>query len=79
MSVVLRQFGYGAPWLAQVRDEGGRGEQVGSRDLLLALGWAISSGGLLETLLGEQAEGLETLTTLPGVRAPHYPHSMKIF
>ncbi|KAJ8341885.1 hypothetical protein SKAU_G00341760 [Synaphobranchus kaupii] len=67
VSAVLWQFGYGAPWLAQTRGEDGWGEEVGSRDLLLALGWVISSGSLLETLLGEQAGGLETLTSLPEV------------
>ncbi|XP_061117305.1 tubulin epsilon and delta complex protein 1 isoform X1 [Conger conger] len=67
VSGMLWQLGYGAPWLAGTRGEGGRGEEAGSRDLLLALGWVISSGNLLEALLGEQAEGLETLTNLPGV------------
>ncbi|KAG9336073.1 hypothetical protein JZ751_002420 [Albula glossodonta] len=56
---VLWQCGYGAPWLM--------GGEAGSRDLLLALGWVISSGSLLETLLADQAVGLETLSTLPGV------------
>ncbi|XP_035241428.1 tubulin epsilon and delta complex protein 1 [Anguilla anguilla] len=64
---VLWRFGYGAPWLApaRTRGEGARAEEAGSRDLLLALGWALSSGSLLESLLGERAAG--TLTTLPGV------------
>ena len=73
---VLWQFGYGAPWLAP---EGGRGEEAGSRDLLLALGWVISSGSLLEALLAERAQGLETLSKLPGVRVPQFPHTSKAF
>ncbi|KAG7465785.1 hypothetical protein MATL_G00157390 [Megalops atlanticus] len=64
VSSALWQCGYGAQWL-----QGGWSlvEEVGSRGLLLALGWVMSSGGLLESLLAETASGLETLAALPGV------------
>ncbi|XP_036398084.1 tubulin epsilon and delta complex protein 1 [Megalops cyprinoides] len=64
VSSALWQCGYRAQWL-----QGGWSlmEEVGSRELLLALGWVMSSGGLLESLLAEMASGLETLAALPGV------------
>ncbi|KAJ8291198.1 hypothetical protein GJAV_G00022520 [Gymnothorax javanicus] len=67
VSGVLWQLGYGAPWLGRTLSGGSLGQEVGSRDLLLALGWVISCGGLLEALLAEQTLGLETLTAPPGI------------
>ncbi|KAJ8396901.1 hypothetical protein AAFF_G00012240 [Aldrovandia affinis] len=44
VSGALWQCGYGAPWLAGRQSAGSRAEEAGSRDLLLALGWVMSSG-----------------------------------
>ncbi|XP_066515650.1 tubulin epsilon and delta complex protein 1 isoform X2 [Hoplias malabaricus] len=53
--------GYGGSWVT--RAQASRNiEEIGSRHLLLALGWVISSENLLESLLGEKVHELEVLS-----------------
>ncbi|XP_023681099.1 tubulin epsilon and delta complex protein 1 [Paramormyrops kingsleyae] len=58
---MLVHYGYGAQWL---RGDRSQWDAVGSRDLLLALGWLLSTGSLLESLLWTAAQGPDVL---PGV------------
>ncbi|XP_043118877.1 tubulin epsilon and delta complex protein 1 isoform X2 [Puntigrus tetrazona] len=60
----LCHCGYGAPWVVGSRPPGQR-EEVGSRDLLLAFGWVLSSGNLLDFLLAENVHQLDTLSSAP--------------
>ncbi|XP_016137838.1 uncharacterized protein C14orf80 homolog isoform X2 [Sinocyclocheilus grahami] len=49
----LCHCGYGAPWVVGSRPPSHM-EEVGSGDLLLAFGWVLSSGNLLDYLLAEK-------------------------
>ncbi|KAI4876303.1 hypothetical protein NFI96_004354 [Prochilodus magdalenae] len=55
--------GYGGWWMAPSCTSI---EEIGSRDLLLALGWVMSSENLLEFLLGEKVLELELLSSAHG-------------
>ncbi|TRY90378.1 hypothetical protein DNTS_009341 [Danionella cerebrum] len=60
----LCHSGYGAPWALDPRTPSNM-EQMESRDLLLALGWLLSSGNLLDGLLAENVHQLDPLTSAP--------------
>ncbi|XP_067311424.1 tubulin epsilon and delta complex protein 1 [Pseudorasbora parva] len=60
----LWHCGYGAPWVVGPRPPSDI-EEVGSRDLLLALGWVLSSGNLLDVLLAEKVHQLDMLLSAP--------------
>ncbi|XP_051502658.1 tubulin epsilon and delta complex protein 1-like isoform X2 [Myxocyprinus asiaticus] len=62
----LWHCGYGAPWVVAPRPPSHL-EEVGSRELLLAFGWVLSSGKLLEFLLAEKVHDLDTLSSAPRV------------
>ncbi|XP_030643288.1 tubulin epsilon and delta complex protein 1 [Chanos chanos] len=57
----LWHCGYGAEWVLEPK-AGSLRVCVGSRDLLLAFGWILSSGNPLEFLLEEKAQQLERLS-----------------
>ncbi|XP_063080143.1 tubulin epsilon and delta complex protein 1 [Engraulis encrasicolus] len=65
----LWHCGYGARWVVPTQAGSGyggdRGGGVGSRELLLAFGWMLSSGSLLEYLLGERVLQLQPLALPP--------------
>ncbi|KAG9268460.1 hypothetical protein AMEX_G17441 [Astyanax mexicanus] len=56
--------GYGGWWVTRAQTCKSPGK-IGSRDLLLALGWVMSSDNLLETLLAEKVQELELLSSTP--------------
>ncbi|XP_017564281.1 tubulin epsilon and delta complex protein 1 [Pygocentrus nattereri] len=56
--------GYGSWWTTNAQSCRSTNE-IGSRDLLLALGWVMSSENLLESLLGEKVLELELLSSAP--------------
>ncbi|XP_059375163.1 tubulin epsilon and delta complex protein 1 isoform X2 [Carassius carassius] len=56
--------GYGAPWVVGPWPPS-HTEEVGSRDLLLAFGWVLSSGNLLDFMLAEKVHQLDTLSSAP--------------
>ncbi|XP_036419601.1 tubulin epsilon and delta complex protein 1 [Colossoma macropomum] len=58
--------GYGSWWTINAQSCRSA-DEIGSRDLLLALGWVISSENLLESLLGEKVLELEQLSAAPRV------------
>ncbi|XP_058606281.1 tubulin epsilon and delta complex protein 1 isoform X2 [Onychostoma macrolepis] len=60
----LCHCGYGATWVVGPRPPS-HIEEVGSRDLLLAFSWVLSSGNLLDFLLAEKVHQLETLSSAP--------------
>ncbi len=60
----LCHCGYGAPWVVGPRPSSDR-EEVGSRDLLLAFGWVLSSGNLPDFLLAEKVHQLDSLSSAP--------------
>ncbi|ROL53587.1 hypothetical protein DPX16_4359 [Anabarilius grahami] len=60
----LWHCGYGAPWVVGPRPPS-HIEEVGSRDLLLAFGWVLSSGNLLDFLLAEKVHQLDMLSSAP--------------
>ncbi|KAK9960143.1 hypothetical protein ABG768_010218 [Culter alburnus] len=62
----LWHCGYGAPWVVGPRPPS-HIEEVGSRDLLLALGWVLSSGNLLDFLLAEKVHQLDMLSSAPTI------------
>ncbi|KTG40468.1 hypothetical protein cypCar_00002872, partial [Cyprinus carpio] len=62
----LCHCGYGAPWVVGPRSPS-HIEEVGSRDLLLAFGWVLSSGNLLDFLLAEKVHQLDTLSSAPKI------------
>ncbi|XP_042598525.1 tubulin epsilon and delta complex protein 1-like isoform X3 [Cyprinus carpio] len=62
----LCHCGYGAPWVVGPRSRS-HIEEVGSRDLLLAFGWVLSSGNLLDFLLAEKVHQLDTLSSAPKI------------
>ncbi|XP_076834634.1 tubulin epsilon and delta complex protein 1 isoform X2 [Brachyhypopomus gauderio] len=62
VSSALWQSGYRSWWVASPRACGSR-HGVGSRDLLLALGWVMASGNLLESLLGDKVLELDVLSS----------------
>ncbi|XP_026141603.1 tubulin epsilon and delta complex protein 1 isoform X2 [Carassius auratus] len=60
----LSHCGYGPPWVVGPWPPS-HIEEVGSRDLLLAFGWVLSSGNLLDFLLAEKIHQLDTLSSEP--------------
>ncbi|XP_056333757.1 tubulin epsilon and delta complex protein 1 [Danio aesculapii] len=58
--------GYGAPWVVEPRPTS-HIEEMESRDLLLALGWLLASGNLLDFLLAEKIYQLDTLSSAPTI------------
>ncbi|XP_062863827.1 tubulin epsilon and delta complex protein 1 [Trichomycterus rosablanca] len=58
----LWHSGYGEWWVVGSRACGNR-EEIGSRDLLLAAGWLLASGNLLEGMLRERVQQLEVLSS----------------
>ncbi|XP_005158802.1 tubulin epsilon and delta complex protein 1 isoform X2 [Danio rerio] len=58
--------GYGAPWVVEPRPTS-HIEEMESRDLLLALGWLLASGNLLDFLLAEKVYQLDTLSSAPTI------------
>ncbi|KAL0969745.1 hypothetical protein UPYG_G00231720 [Umbra pygmaea] len=62
----LWQCGYGASWVVG-QDPDCHPSEVGSRDLLLAFGWVLSSGNLLEIMLKARALELDSLSLLTTV------------
>ncbi|KAI7804547.1 tubulin epsilon and delta complex protein 1 [Triplophysa rosa] len=60
----LWHCGYGALWVVGPQPPS-HIEEVGSRDLLLALGWVLSFRNLLESLLAEKVYQLDTLSSAP--------------
>ncbi|XP_072546005.1 tubulin epsilon and delta complex protein 1 isoform X2 [Salminus brasiliensis] len=60
----LWYIGYGGWWVTSAQTCGST-DEIGSRDLLLALGWTMSSENLLESLLREKVLELEFLTSTP--------------
>jgi len=63
----LWHCGYVAPWVLRPLPPS-RIDEVGSRDLLLAFGWVLSSGNLLDFLLAEKLHQLDMLSSAPMVR-----------
>lgn len=63
----LWHCGYGALWVVGPQPPS-HIEEVGSRELLLALGWVLSFRNLLESLLAERVYKLDTLSSAPKVR-----------
>ena len=61
----LWHCGYRARWVVAPQAGGCCGDGVGSRELLLALGWMLSSGSLLEFLLGERVLQMQPLALPP--------------
>ncbi|KAK7153218.1 hypothetical protein R3I93_011193 [Phoxinus phoxinus] len=62
----LWHCGYGAPWVLGPRPPS-HIDEVGSRDLLLAFGWVLSSGNLLDFLLAEKVHQLDVLSSAPTI------------
>ncbi len=60
----LCHCGYRAPWVVGPRPSNDI-EEVGSRDLLLAFGWVLSSGNLPDFLLAEKVHQLDSLSSAP--------------
>ncbi|XP_051502659.1 tubulin epsilon and delta complex protein 1-like isoform X3 [Myxocyprinus asiaticus] len=71
----LWHCGYGAPWVVAPRPPSHL-EEVGSRELLLAFGWVLSSGKLLEFLLAEKVHDLDTLSSAPRVLSKINPSAI---
>ncbi|KAL2099006.1 hypothetical protein ACEWY4_005486 [Coilia grayii] len=62
----LWHCGYGGRWVVPPQADGCYGDcGVGSRELLLAFGWMLSSGSLLEFLLGERVLQMQPLALPP--------------
>ncbi|XP_062378817.1 tubulin epsilon and delta complex protein 1 isoform X2 [Sardina pilchardus] len=61
----LWHCGYGARWVVAPQAGSCCGDAVGSRELLLAFGWMLSSGSLLEFLLGERVLQMQPLAVPP--------------
>ena len=59
--------GYGSWWTINAQSCRST-DEIRSRDLLLALGWVMSSENLLESLLGEKVLELELISSAPRVR-----------
>ncbi|XP_050989692.1 tubulin epsilon and delta complex protein 1 [Labeo rohita] len=62
----LCHCGYGAPWVVGPRPPS-HIEEVGSRDLLLAFSWVLSTGNLLDVLLAENVHQLDSLSSGPTI------------
>ncbi|KAJ7990857.1 hypothetical protein DPEC_G00291260 [Dallia pectoralis] len=64
----LWHCGYGASWIfGQKPGSGGYTSEVGSRDLLVAFGWVLSSQRLVDVMLNARAIQLDTLSLPPVV------------
>ncbi|XP_073683464.1 tubulin epsilon and delta complex protein 1 [Garra rufa] len=69
--------GYGAPWVVGPRPPS-HIEEVGSRDLLLAFGWVLASGNLLDFMLAEKVYQLDTLSSAPMIAEGLIPGQLDI-
>lgn len=63
----LWQCGYGASWIVVTTAGLCPRSEVGSRELLVAFGWVLSSGSLLEALLRARSLELDILSLPPTV------------
>ncbi|XP_041710643.2 uncharacterized protein tedc1 isoform X2 [Coregonus clupeaformis] len=63
----LWQCGYGASWIVVTTARLSPRSEVGSRELLVAFGWVLSSGSLLEALLRARSLELDILSLPPTV------------
>uniref|UniRef100_A0A4W5Q3U1 Tubulin epsilon and delta complex 1 n=1 Tax=Hucho hucho TaxID=62062 RepID=A0A4W5Q3U1_9TELE len=63
----LWQCGYGASWIVVTTARLRPRSEVGSRELLVAFGWVLSSGSLLEALLRARSLELDILSLPPTV------------
>ncbi|KAL1258256.1 hypothetical protein QQF64_011500 [Cirrhinus molitorella] len=69
--------GYGAPWVLGPQPPS-HIKEVGSRDLLLAFGWVLSTGKLLDFLLTEKVYQLDTLSSGPTIAKSVIPGQLDI-
>ncbi|XP_059376592.1 tubulin epsilon and delta complex protein 1-like [Carassius carassius] len=73
----LCHCGYGPPWVVGPQPPS-HIEEVGSRDQLLAFGWVLSSGNLLDFLLAEKVHQLDTLSSAPMIAQGLTPEQLDV-